>query len=445
MNTGAPAPTLPMVAIIGRANVGKSTLFNRLTQSTQALVGDQPGVTRDRHVGKVSYDGQSFLLVDTGGLTGAEDELGALIRRQAEAAVAEADLILLVMDGKTGPLPGDEEVVSFLRSTGKPVLLVINKMDHPGRDMVLPEFYRFGLEPMQAVSAEHRLGLGGLLKEIVQRLPPTAAAPEAEAAIRVAVVGRPNVGKSSLINRVLGEERFIVSDRPGTTRDAIDTPLHFQGRDYILIDTAGMRRPSFRQPGLERIMVLKAVRALERAQVAVLLLDASEGVTAQDLRIASLIEQEAKGCLVGLNKWDLVAREDREPRLAQVRRELGFLAFAPLVPLSARTGLNIGRLFNWLEVIHDQMGTRVGTGRLNQVLQEIIGRVKPPLFHFRPVKFYYLTQPETFPPTFVAFVNHPEGVPESYRRYLVKQLRDKLGLTHAPLRLFLKKRQRRGS
>ncbi len=444
METRAPGRALPLVAIIGRANVGKSTLFNRLTQSAQALVGDQPGITRDRHVGRVSYDDHAFLLVDTGGLTGGEDELGALIRRQAEAAVAEADLILLVMDGKTGPLPGDEEVVAYLRTTGKPVLLVVNKMDHPGRDEVLPEFYRFGLEPLYAVSAEHRLGLGGLLKDVVKRLPPPVGAAEAPEAIRVAVVGRPNVGKSSLINRVLGEERFIVSDRPGTTRDAIDTPVSFQGRDYVLIDTAGMRRPSLREPGLERIMVLKAVRALERAQVAVLLLDASEGVTAQDLRIASLIDQGGKGCLVGVNKWDLVAREERQTVLAQVREGLHFLPFAPILPLSVRTGLNVGKLFTWIQKIHAQLGTRVGTGELNQILKDITGRAKPPLFRFRPVKFYYLTQPEIFPPTFVVFVNHPEGVPDAYRRYLVKQLREKLGLTYAPLRLFMKKRQRRG-
>jgi GTP-binding protein len=441
-STAPSLPGLPLVAIVGRANVGKSTLFNRLTQSSHALVADTPGVTRDRLVGRVTWGERSFLLVDTGGLIGAEDELEPLIRRQAEAAVAAADLILLVMDGKTGPLPADAEVAAYLRTTGKPVLLIVNKLDHPGREEVLPEFFRFGFSPLYPVSAEHRLGLERLLDDLVALLPPVAAAPQESEALRVAVVGRPNVGKSSLINRLLGEERLIVSERPGTTRDSIDTPVSWGGRDYVLIDTAGLRRPSLREPGLERIMALKAVRTLERAQVAVLLLDAAEGVTAQDLRIARLIAEEAKGCLVGLNKWDLVPREARKEVQERAREALNFLPYAPLLPLSALTGFNVGRLFPWLDRIHAQMGLRVGTGELNRVLQEITGRVKPPLFQFRPVKFYYLTQPETHPPTFVAFVNHPEGVTEAYRRYFVRQLRERLGLTYTPLRLFLKKRRR---
>ncbi|MCL6621349.1 MAG: ribosome biogenesis GTPase Der [Syntrophobacterales bacterium] len=441
-STAPSLPGLPLVAIVGRANVGKSTLFNRLTQSSRALVADTPGVTRDRLVGRVTWGERSFLLVDTGGLIGAEDELEPLIRRQAEAAVAAADLILLVMDGKTGPLPADAEVAAYLRATGKPVLLIVNKLDHPGREEVLPEFFRFGFSPLYPISAEHRLGLERLLDDLVALLPPVAVAPQESEALRVAVVGRPNVGKSSLINRLLGEERLIVSERPGTTRDSIDTPVSWGGRDYVLIDTAGLRRPSLREPGLERIMALKAVRTLERAQVAVLLLDAAEGVTAQDLRIARLIAEEAKGCLVGLNKWDLVPREARKAVQDRAREALNFLPYAPLLPLSALTGFNVGRLFPWLDRIHAQMGLRVGTGELNRVLQEITGRVKPPLFQFRPVKFYYLTQPETHPPTFVAFVNHPEGVTEAYRRYFVRQLRERLGLTYTPLRLFLKKRRR---
>ena len=266
----APAqPPVPLVAIIGRANVGKSTLFNALTRSTQALVADVPGVTRDRHFGRVSWQGHAFLLVDTGGLVGGEDELGRLVQRQAKAAVAEADAVLLVMDGKTGPHPGDEEVVEYLRTTGKPVFLVVNKIDHAGREESLAEFYRFGLSPLYPVSAAHKLGLERLLEAVVHSLPLPAELPPEAAGIRVAVVGRPNVGKSSFINRVLGEERLIVSDTPGTTRDVIDTPLSFQGRDYVLIDTAGLRRPSHVAPGLEKYMVLKAMRALERCDLTV--------------------------------------------------------------------------------------------------------------------------------------------------------------------------------
>jgi GTP-binding protein len=432
-----------LVAIIGRANVGKSTLFNALTRSSQALVGDMPGVTRDRHFGRVLWDDRAFLLADTGGLVGGEDELGRQVQRQAEAAVAEADVILLVMDGKEGPQPGDAEVVDFLRTTGKPLFLVINKIDHPGRELHLAEFYTFGLTPLYPISATHRLGLSPLLTDVVQSLPRLPEIAADTPGVRVAVVGRPNVGKSSFINRVLGEERLIVSDRPGTTRDAIDTPLTFQGQEYVLIDTAGLRRPSHVDPGLEKYMVLKAMKALERCDVALLLLDAQEGVTGQDLRIASLVAEEGKGCVVGLNKWDLLLREDRPAALKKAKEALDFLPYAPLVPLSVLTGHNLARIFPLIEEIYQQLGRRVGTGALNQLITRITQRVRPPLFRYRPVKFYYLTQPETHPPTFVAFVNHPEGVPESYRRYLIKELRQGLNLNLTPLRLFLKKRRRR--
>jgi GTP-binding protein len=442
MPNSAPAAQA-LVAIIGRANVGKSTLFNTLTRSSQALVGDIPGVTRDRHFGRVVWEDRAFLLVDTGGLVGGEDELGRQVQLQAEAAVADADAILLVMDGKEGPQAGDAEVVDFLRTTGKPLFLVINKTDHPGRELHLAEFYTFGLTPLYPVSAAHKLGISPLLTDVLQSLPRLPEIPEATPGVRVAVVGRPNVGKSSFINRVLGEERLIVSDRPGTTRDAIDTPLTFQGQEYVLIDTAGLRRPSHVDPGLEKYMVLKALKALERCDVALLLLDAVEGVTGQDLRIASLIAEESKGCVVGLNKWDLLLTEDRPAAMGKAKEALDFLPYAPVVSLSVLTGHNLARIFTLIDEIYQQMGRRVGTGELNQLFTRITQRVRPPLFRYRPVKFYYLTQPETHPPTFVAFVNHPEGVPESYRRYLVKQLREQLDLKRAPLRLFFKKRQGR--
>jgi GTP-binding protein len=347
------------------------------------------------------------------------------------------------MDGKEGPQAGDAEVVEYLRTTGKPLFLVINKIDHPGRELHLAEFYTFGLTPLYPVSATHKLGISPLLTDVLQSLPRLPEISEETPGVRVAVVGRPNVGKSSFINQILGEERLIVSDRPGTTRDAIDTPLTFQGREYVLIDTAGLRRPSHVDKGLEKYMVLKAMKALERCDVALLLLDAQEGVTGQDLRIANLIAEEGKGCVVGLNKWDLVTREDRPATMAKAKEALDFLPYAPLVSLSVLTGHNLARIFPLVDEIYQQMGHRVGTGELNQLLGRITQRVRPPLFRYRPVKFYYLTQPETHPPTFIAFVNHPEGVPESYRRYLVKQLRENLGLKHAPLRLFLKKRQGR--
>ena len=434
-----------LVAIIGRANVGKSTLFNTLTRSTQALVGGIPGVTRDRHLGRVIWGERAFLLVDTGGLVGAKDELGPLVRRQAEAAVADADAILLVMDGKEGPQAGDAEVVDYLRTTGKPLFLVVNNIDHPGREEELPDFYRFGLSPLYPVSAVHKLGLSPLLEDLLEALPAHQEIPAETPGIRVAVVGRPNVGKSSFINRVLGEERLVVSDRPGTTRDVIDTPVTFQGTEYVLIDTAGLRRPSHVAPGLEKFTVLKALKALERCDVALLLLDAQEGVTSQDMRIANLIAEEGKGCVVSLNKWDLVPREVRAAALQQVKEVLNFLPYAPKVSLSVLTGHNLKRIFPLIDEVYQQLGRRVGTGELNQLFARITQRVRPPLFRYRPIKFYYLTQPETHPPTFIVFVNHPEGVPDSYRRYLVKELRQGLNLNLAPIRLFLKKRSRRGS
>jgi GTP-binding protein len=435
----------PLVAIIGRANVGKSTLFNRLTRSSKALVADLPGVTRDRHYGTLTFDDQTVLLVDTGGLVGGEEDLSGLVRREAEAAVAEADAILLVVDGRQGPQEGDAEVVDFLRRTAKPVLLVVNKIDHPGLDLQVPEFYRFGMDPLFPVSATHGLGVGTLLAALGEVLPPPQELASVAPGIRVAIVGRPNVGKSSLVNHFLGEERLLVSPVPGTTRDAIDSPFTSDGVDYVLVDTAGLRRPSHVERGLERQMVLKTIKALSRAEVAVLMLDATEGLTGQDLRIIGLIEDQGKGCLVLMNKWDLKRDEPKEAKklLEKATSGLEFMAYAPVLPVSVSTGYNLRRIFPILQTIHTQSGTRVGTGVLNRLLAEITGRVPPPRYRDRPLKFFYLTQAEVQPPTFIAFVNQPQGVPEHYRRYVVKQLREKLGINYAPVRLILKGRQRR--
>ena len=443
---GASPGGLPLVAIIGRANVGKSTLFNRLTQSSRALVANIPGVTRDRHYSTVTWEDRPFMLVDTGGLAGGESELGEQVRRLAEAAVSEADVILLVMDGRAGPQEDDAEVVEYLRRTGKAVLLVVNKMDHPSLDERLPDFYRFGLAPLFPVSAAHGLGVGALLEAVVSHLPETGeeAAPGAPG-IRVAIVGRPNVGKSSLINRVVGQERLLVNESPGTTRDTIDVALSQDGQDYVLVDTAGLRRPSqVGREGLERQMVLKTIRALGRAEVAVLLLDAREGLTGQDLRIAGLIEDQGKGCLILVNKWDLVPKDQLRRReiLERLRAGLEFMAYAPVLPVSVLTGYNFSRVFPLINEIYQQSGRRLGTGELNRLLQELIQRVPPPRYRDRPLKFFYLTQPEVHPPTFIAFVNYPQGVPEHYRRYLVNQLRERGGLAYAMVRLFFKGRRR---
>ncbi len=435
-----------MVAIIGRANVGKSTLFNRLTRSSQALVADVPGVTRDRHYGNVTWEDRTFMLVDTGGLAGGEADLGEQVRRQAEAAVAEADVILLVMDGRAGPQDDDAEVVDYLRRTGKPVLLAVNKMDHPGLEGQLADFYRFGLAPLFPVSAAHGLGVWTLLEAVAAQLPAPGEEALAAPGVRVAILGRPNVGKSSLINRFLGEERLLVNERPGTTRDTIDSPLKYGGQDYVLVDTAGLRRPSHvGREGLERQMVLKSIRALGRAEVAVLMLDAPEGLTGQDLRIVGLIEDQGKGCLILVNKWDLVPKDPARRReiLDRITAGLEFMAHAPVLPVSVLTGYNLKRVFPLINEIHEQSGKRLATRELNLLIKELTERVPPPRYRGRPVKFYYLTQPEVHPPTFIAFVNAPQGVPEHYRRYLMKQLRERAGIPYAPVRLFLKGRQRR--
>jgi GTP-binding protein len=442
--TSVPAEQ-PLVAIIGRANVGKSTLFNRLTRSSQALVANIPGVTRDRHYASLTWDDHSVLLVDTGGLVGGEEDLSGMVRQQAEAAVDQADAILLVVDGRQGPQTGDAEVVDYLRRTAKPILLVVNKIDHAGLEVQVAEFYRFGLDRIFPVSATHGLGLGALLEALGQLLPPPRELAAPTPGIRVAILGRPNVGKSSLINYFLGEPRLLVSPLPGTTRDAIDTPFAFEGVDYVLVDTAGLRRPSHVDPGLERQMVLKTIKALARTDVAVLMLDAAEGLTGQDLRIIGLIEDQGKGCLVLMNKWDLVRHDVKEARtlLDKATSGLEFMAYAPVLPVSVATGYNLRRVFPLIATIHSQTGVRVGTGELNRLLKTITERTPPPRYRNRPVKFFYLTQPEVQPPTFVAFVNQPQGVPAHYRRYLVKQLRAQLGLSYAPLRLLLKGRSRR--
>lgn len=440
-------PSVPqgLVAIIGRANVGKSTLFNRLTRTSQALVADFPGVTRDRLYGTVDWEDHSFLLVDTGGLVGGEEELGELVRRQAAAAVAEADLILLLMDGKEGPQAGDSEVIDYLRRTAKPFLLVVNKIDHIGREELLPEFYRFGIDPIFPVAAAHSLGIETLLAALVQKLPSPEETEAPPPGIRVAILGRPNVGKSSLVNHFLGEERLLVSHLPGTTRDIVDTPLTWQDQDYVLVDTAGLRRPSQVAAGLERRMVLKAIKALSRAEVALLLLNAQEGLTHQDLRIARLIADQGKGCLILINKWDLVQPDAQQAQKVkdEVAAGLEFMAYVPVLTISAKTGYHLARIFPLVNDIYDQSRSRVSTGKLNLLLKEITDRVPPARYRDRAVKFLYLTQAEVQPPTFIAFVNQPAGVKDSYRRYFVKQLREKLKLPYAPLRLYLKGRKRR--
>ncbi|MGQ9921963.1 MAG: ribosome biogenesis GTPase Der [Desulfobacca sp.] len=442
-----PKSTQPFVALIGRTNVGKSTLFNRLTRQSRALVDDQPGVTRDRLYSPVTWEDRSFILIDTGGFGGTSDDLGRAVRRQAEAAAAEADLILFLVDATRDVQADDLEVATFLRRTGKPVLLVVNKVDGPKQEALVPAFYELGFSPLYPISAAHGLGVANLLAAIVAQLPPVAAAAEPPVGLRVAVLGRPNVGKSSFINRVLSEERLLVSDSPGTTRDAVDTPLLWEGHPYILIDTAGIRRRSRIQADLERGMVWQALRALERAEVVLFLVDVSEGLAEQDLRILHLVAQAGKGCLIGLNKWDLLQGSEKEKQhtLAWLRTNLRLMPYAPLLPLSVATGYQVAKVFPLIEKIAAQWQFRAGTGELNRVFTDIVKAQPPPRFRHRSVRFYYITQAGSRPPTFIIFTNYPGAVPESYRRYLSNQLRERLDLPYAPLRLYFKGKERRRS
>ena len=450
--------SLPIVAIVGRPNVGKSTLFNRYAGSRRALVDDTPGLTRDRIVEEVEVAGRRVLVVDTAGLDpDAEAGLPAAVQAQAQAAVAVADAVILVVDGKAGLLPEDERLARELRRTDKPVALAVNKIDHPRHRERTAEFHALGCEPMEAVSAAHGIHVWDLLEALVERLPaepegPGAAEDEAQGAIRLAVVGRPNVGKSSLVNRLLGEERVVVAEEPGTTRDAVDSRLVHEGHAYVLVDTAGLRRPGRRASVAERGGALMAVRSIERADVALVLIDACEGPTDQDARVAGLVRERKRPAVLLANKWDRVGGEtgpDPERVLAEIGRKLRFLADAPLLTVSARSGLHVDRIFPLVRRLHEAAQRRIATAELNRWLEEATARHQPALgqrgARRRPIRFFYATQTGAAPPTFILFCTDPAAVRESYRRYLENSLREAFGLEGVPLRLRLRARRARGA
>ncbi len=438
----------PLVAILGRPNAGKSTLFNRLTRSRDALVDDLPGVTRDRHYGHAVWNGVSFGVVDTGGFIEG-DAFSAEIRSQIEQAAAEADLLVLLFDGRAGLSPFDRDLVDLVRRMEKPRLCVVNKIDGPRDEVRLAEFHRLGLEEIHPLSAEHRYGWNDFLDALVARLPTrdTPPPPEEERPVAVAFVGRPNVGKSSLINRILGRERMIVSPIPGTTRDAIDIDHECGGRRYRLVDTAGIRRKSAVEARLEKFSVLKALQRLERCDIALIVIDASEGVVEQDLTIAGYALERGCGCVLLANKWDLAAREKTSEKafLDHLKERAGFLSFAPRLAVSARTGKGVGKIFPLVDRVAAQYAARIPTAKLNRLFTEAVARNAPPLHRGRPVKIYYATQAATRPPSFVVFANHPQALPSSYRRYLVNRIREETGLTATPIRLWVRERERRAA
>ncbi|MBW3660651.1 MAG: ribosome biogenesis GTPase Der [Gemmatimonadetes bacterium] len=436
-----------VVAIVGRPNVGKSTLFNRIVGTQDAIVDDRPGVTRDRHASIAEWAGRRFTLVDTGGLLPeGREELAPQINAQIRAAIEEADLCLLVVDAREGVTATDREGAEMLRRSGRPTLLVVNKADNlKTATTAVHEFWELGLGEPHATSAATGLQSGDLLDAVVEALPPEPLAePEEPDTITVAVIGKPNVGKSSLLNRVLGEERFIVSPIAGTTRDAIDTRLEWEGRKYRLVDTAGIRRHAKLVSGLEYYTYLRAVRALDRAQIAVVVLDASEPLSRQDLRILNLAEERRRGIVVAINKWDLIEKDERTAAAyeATFRRQARSLEWAPIVTISAKTGQRVHRVLEVVEEVWREWNKRVATPELNRVLHQATERVQPPQSKSRRgsrvVRVLYGNQVETAPPLFLFFANEPKAVPEHYRRYLEHAIRDAFGFAGVPLRIFFR-------
>jgi len=444
---------LPVVAIVGRPNVGKSTLFNRLVGERRAIVDDFPGVTRDRNYAEAVWGGRQYLLIDTGGLdTEGNGGLEASVQDQSRRAVEEADVVIFLFDGKSGLNPLDAEAVDLLRVSQKPVLYAVNKLDSQRRADNLYEFYALGLEPLYSISAEHGLGIADLLDEMVALFPALPAFPdetpekkieERTRPLRVAIVGRPNVGKSTLVNRLLGYERSVVHATPGTTRDALDTPFELAGEACVLVDTAGIRRKAKIDGRIERFSVGRSLKAVDRSDLVIHVMDGPEGVTDQDAQILSYAVDRAKALVIAVNKWDLVSNSGGDPEKyrAEVRYRLSFLEFAPIALISAATGYGVRKLLETAARLVRNYRRKTSTSAFNQALQQITRAHSAPLAQGRAVKFYYGTQTAAGPPTFTVFVNRPAEVPESYKRYLLHQLREKLGFENTPMRLHLRGRR----
>lgn len=433
---------LPVVAVVGRPNVGKSTFFNRLLGSRVAIVDDQPGVTRDRNFGRTEWAGRSFFVVDTGGvIEGSDEPLDRAVRQQAMVAVTEADLILLLVDSKTGVHPLDEKLAEVLRKADKPVLLVANKVDNLPHDQSHHDFWGMGMGEPMPVSAISGKGTGDLLDRVLALLPAAQEEEPDEGTIRVAVVGKPNVGKSSFVNRLFGEERMVVSEVPGTTRDPVDTPFKYHGKDLVFVDTAGLRRQSKVKDSLEYYSALRTERVVREADVCVVLVDASEGeLHHQDIRIAEQAWEAGAGVILVVNKWDLVEKEtNTAPGYEkQTRLRFPFLQWVPFVFTSALTGQRVRKTLELILEVAGERQRRVETHDVNDALAELTGRQPPPHHRGRPVKIKYGTQVTTAPPTFALFANYPKEVPDHYIRYLLNGFRERWPFTGVPMRLRLR-------
>ena len=435
---------LPIVAVVGRPNVGKSTLFNKLVGQRLSIVEDTPGVTRDRIYAKAEWCGKQFMVVDTGGIEPqTDDHLLAQMRRQAELAIERADVIVLVTDVRAGVTANDIDVANMLQKSGKPIVLCVNKCDKIGEPpMEFYEFYNLGLGEPYAVSSLHGMGTGDMLDAVCAAFPEDADTEEETDRIAVAVIGKPNVGKSSLINYLAGEERSIVMDQAGTTRDAIDLPYENETGKYLFIDTAGIRRKSKITENIEHYSVLRAFMAVDRAQVAVIVIDATTGFTEQDSKVAGYAHQQGKGCIVVVNKWDLVEKDDKTMQEFQKKLEndFSFMSYVPFLFISAKTGQRVQKLFPLIQEVYASNAMRITTGKLNDVLAYATARVQPPTDKGKRLKIYYVTQSASQPPTFVFFVNRADLFHFSYQRYLENQIRETFGLRGTPVRIVVRER-----
>ncbi len=434
----------PIVAVVGRPNVGKSTLFNRIAGERISIVEDTPGVTRDRIYADVQWLDYDFTLIDTGGLEpDSNDSMLKQIYAQAEIAMETADVILFVVDVKSGVTDTDMQVANILRKTKKPVVLVINKVDDLKKyGMDVYEFYSLGLGDPWAVSAEQALGLGDMLDELVSHFPKDKDLNEEDDSIKVAVIGKPNVGKSSLINKILGEERLIVSDVAGTTRDAIDSEYIYNGQKYIFIDTAGMRRKSKIKENVEKYSIIRAVAAIDRADVCIIMINAEDGISDQDTKIAGIAHEQGKACIIAVNKWDKIEKNDKtiNKYKKEIETELKYMSYAPSIFISAATGQRISKLFDMIKAVGENSTLRISTGLLNDVLIEAMALNQPPAEKGRQLKIYYITQVSVKPPTFVLFVNDVNLLHFSYKRYIENQLRQAFGFMGTPIHFIARNR-----
>jgi GTP-binding protein len=434
-----------VLAIVGRPNVGKSTLFNRILGRRLAIVEDFAGVTRDRNYAEVTRFERPFTLIDTGGFEPASDDrLLTQMREQSQLAIEEADVIIFLLDGREGLTPADREVANLLRQVDKPVLCVVNKVDGPVQEAAMVDFYTLGIEELWPVSAEHGLGIGDLVSRVLELLPAAPAVSRDEEETRLAIIGRPNVGKSSLVNRLLGYERMVANPVAGTTRDSVDTPFIYNRRRYVVVDTAGIRRKGRVAQKLEKFSVVQALKTLDRADIALLVIDGREGITEQDLTISGYAAERGRAVILVVNKWDLVPKDHTTAGkyVKDLREAFKFLPDVPIHLVSALTGLRVSKIMADVEKVSDEYRRTISTSALNKVLEQAQKDHQPPVYHGKRLRFFYMTQTGTRPPSFLIFVNKAEGVHFSYRRYLTNCLRQAFGFAGCPIRLNLQDRER---